>query len=317
MSERLQPGFTVNTINGNNIVVQGFLEAGGQGAIYLINYNGSQKALKWLKSDIKEKERFYEIIRRMVKNGVPSTQFLWPLDITGQMEDGAFGYVMDLCPEGYHEMTEYLVDRTRLESESAIVNAAIEITASFCALHTCGYSWQAIYEGNFFINPKNGKTVISFDTGGILPDEVKTNIIGKCRYMAPEIVLGNDIHSFLSDRFSMAVILYILFCQGHPLEGKRNLNSIILTPETERILYGIDPIFVMNPNNKKNSPHPVIHKKSIRLWTQLPIYIQHMFIDAFSCQALQIPSSRPSESTWLEVLKRFKKDIAMGFYRLV
>jgi DNA-binding helix-hairpin-helix protein with protein kinase domain len=41
-----------------------------------------------------------------------------------------------------------------------MVNAALNITAGFRALHNKGYSYQDLNDGNFFINPQNGNVLI-------------------------------------------------------------------------------------------------------------------------------------------------------------
>lgn len=308
MGEKLENGFQVSTIFGATVTVKKFIAEGGQGSVYVVDYNGEEKALKWYKASAlgANPAAFYENIKSNAERGKPSDEFLWPLDVTKQVDD-TFGYIMDLRPEGYYEVTEFMLCHVRFKSFRACIDAALSIVSAFRILHNAGYSYQDMNDGNFFINPKNGKVLIC-DNDNVAPDGVETGIIGKPRYMAPEIVLGKSKPNSLTDRFSMSLILYILFCLNHPLEGKRYLVSA-LTPALQEKLYGSEPLFIMDPDDNSNGPHPVVHKNSITIWSCLPDYVQKIFLDAFCEKAFQKPSARPREIDWLNVLTRFRSDI--------
>ena len=146
------------------------------------------------------------------------------------------------------------------------------------------------------------------DNDNVAPDGYVTGIAGKPGYMAPEIVVGDASPNSLTDRFSMAVILFILFTNTHPLKGKRYMKPA-LTPEDERILLGSDPLFIMDPDNDDNGPHPVAHANVRMIWPCLPDYVQQIFLQAFSQKALKKASARPKELDWLRVLTRFRSEI--------
>lgn len=308
MSEILEKGFCIKTLFGGIIRVEKFLAEGGQGRVYIADYEGQKKALKWYKKGSlgANPNAFYENIKQNVIRRTPSPEFLWPIDIT-EWEDGTFGYIMDLRPDGYYEVTEYMLCHVRFRSFRTIIDVAISIVSAFRILHNKGYSYQDLNDGNFFINPQNGKVLIC-DNDNVVPDGTETGIIGKPRYMAPEIVLGKSKPNSLSDRFSMSLILYILFCLNHPLEGKRYLVPG-LTSALQKKLYGSEPLFIMDPDDTSNGPHPVIHKNSINVWSYLPDYMQKIFLAAFSQKAFQKPSARPREIDWLKVLTRFRSEI--------
>ena len=161
MSEVLENGFRVKTLFGGTVRVEKFLAEGGQGGVYIADYNGQKKALKWYKKGSlgANPNAFYENIKQNVMRGIPSPEFLWPLDIT-EWVDGTFGYIMDLRPEGYYEVTEFMLCHVRFKSYRAIIDAAMKIVSAFRILHNAGYSYQDLNDGNFFINPQNGKVLI-------------------------------------------------------------------------------------------------------------------------------------------------------------
>lgn len=308
MSEVLANGFRIKTLFGGTVKVAKYLAEGGQGAVYVVDYNGEKKALKWYKKNAlgNNPTAFYDNIKQNVMRGAPSSEFLWPLDIT-EWVDGTFGYIMDLRPDGYYEVTEFMLRHVKFKSFRTVIDAALHIVSAYRILHNEGYSYLDLNDGNFFINPQNGQVLIC-DNDNVAPEGTDTGIIGKPRYMAPEIVLGKNKPNSLSDRFSMSVILYILFCLNHPLEGKRYLVPGLTAAHQEK-LYGSEALFMMDPDDNSNGPHPVIHKNSITMWRCLPDYMRKIFESAFSQKALQRPAARPKELDWLKVLTRFRSEI--------
>ncbi|MCC6095295.1 MAG: serine/threonine-protein kinase [Eubacterium sp.] len=308
MNNELEPGRRLATVSGAEIVIKKKLGEGGQGFVYLVDYKGDEKALKWYKRTGcgKDPEAFYRNLENNVRNGSPSPEFLWPLDLTERV-DHTFGYVMDLKPRGYYEISDFMLLRTRFGSYKAIIDASLKIVSAFRMLHGKGYSYQDMNDGNFFINPMNGDVKIC-DNDNVAPNGTQTGILGKPRYIAPEIVQNRKMPDSLSDRFSMSVILFILFCLNHPLEGKRSLVPR-LSPELQEKLYGSDPVFIMDPDNHSNAPDPVIHRNTLRVWPCLPDYMQDIFIRAFGKKALENPNARPTESDWIRNLVRFRSDI--------
>ena len=94
---------------GGEAVVSRELGRGGQGIVYLVRYNGREYALKWyFISRIKNPEAFRDNLRRNIEDGAPDggQQFIWPLFLTEQKKNGAFGYLMRLAPSGYDSFTD-------------------------------------------------------------------------------------------------------------------------------------------------------------------------------------------------------------------
>lgn len=309
MIGKLPVGERLPTLSGE-AVVEEWLAEGGQGDVYRVKYNGQDKALKWYKPGGmgKNPSAFYENLKSNVLKGSPSPTFLWPLDITDPDPDsGVFGYVMDLRPEGYREVSEFMLTKVRFSSYRAVVDASMKIVSAYRILHNKGFSYQDLNDGNFFIHPETGDVRIG-DNDNVAPNGKETGIIGKPRYMAPEVVTGQNMPDTLSDLHSMSVILFILFFLTHPLEGKRFLTPA-LTPKLQGILYGTDPWFIMDQECQENGPDPVIHRNVLAVWPQLPDYMQKLFSWAFSRQSLKNPNTRPTELDWLNELVRFRSEI--------
>lgn len=309
----LKVGDQIKMKYGGEAKVLEELGAGGQGTVYRVAYNGKEYALKWYHKGVfggKEKA-FYKNLENNIQKGAPTKDFLWPLGIT-EVHAGVFGYIMDLRPSGYYELTEFFVGskkqkQVHFKSFSAQTEAAINIIQGFRELHNSGYSYQDINNGNFFINPETGKVLIC-DNDNVSPFGENLGILGKQRYMAPEVVTGKNDPDKQSDRFSLAVILFRLLFINHPLEGKRSTPPC-MTKELERKYYGEDPVFVYDPDNDINRPIPGTDLNLKTFWPIYPDYIRNMFIRAFSKEVMQQSAPRILEKEWLDVFFRLKASI--------
>lgn len=67
----------------------------------------------------------------------------------------------------------------------------------------------------------------------------------------------------------------------------------------------------MDPENKENGPHTLVHQHLIKRWQRLPEYIKEMFVRVFGYECLHNPAARPSEMAWLRVLTRLRSEIIM------
>ena len=308
----LKIGDSVKMKYGGEATVLEEFGSGGQGTVYKVAYNGKEYALKWYHKDVFKGngKAFYNNLEKNIQKGAPTKDFLWPLGIT-EVHSGVFGYIMECRPKEYHGLTEFFVRSGRqkqvhFKTFSAIADAAINIIQAFRELHNSGYSYQDINDGNFFINPDNGKVLIC-DNDNVSPFGTNLGVLGKQRYMAPEIVTGGNPDKN-SDRFSLAVILFRLLFINHPLEGRYSTPPC-MTKELERRYYGTDPVFVYDPNEKCNRPVPGTDNNLKKFWPVYPDYIKDMFIRAFCKEAMLNPARRVIEREWLDVFMRFKASI--------
>lgn len=149
----LSQGQIIHLTNGETAKIVKELGRGGQGIVYLVDYKGNQMALKWyLKMP---KDDFYNNLAENVSNGSPSDAFLWPKFLT-QKEYESCGYLMDLRPEGYYELTQFMLAHVFFYSYNTILGAAMNVVHAFKQLHAEGYSYQDVNEGSFFFTLKLG-----------------------------------------------------------------------------------------------------------------------------------------------------------------
>lgn len=294
---KLSIGTTVRLTNGKTCVVKSELGEGGQGVVYRVSCEGSDYALKWYTK--KYPNTFRDNLEQNVKLGAPAPNFIWPLAVT-EFQNDSFGYLMKIRPEGYYEMSEFLLNDVRFETPLAIFNACLQIVTAFQKLHALGPKYQDMNDGNFFINPQTGDILVC-DNDNVAP--FNTGIWGKAGYMAPEIVEHKSMPTVYSDYFSMAVCLFIIIYGNRPFEGAWYLSCPLDNdPKMSQKLFGYDAIFIMDPTNDKNRPVPGIHVSVIKRWPLWPRILREAFCKAFSQEAIRNPQKRLIDKQWTSIL---------------
>jgi DNA-binding helix-hairpin-helix protein with protein kinase domain len=313
-----KPGEKISLSNGNSAEIIKKLGEGGQGWVYLLDYNGKKMALKWYKDGVlKNPAGFCANLENNIKKGPPAPNFLWPKDLVKRGNN--FGYIMDLRPDDYKDFSKILLGREVVKNQiqklrwpgiSLMVNAALNITKGFRELHRYGYSYQDLNDGNFFINLDTGAVLIC-DNDNVSEYGQNSGIAGKARYMAPEVVVGKKMPGPETDTFSLAVVLFRLFVVDHPLEGAATLDPErpCLTDKMERYYYGEHPVFIFDDADFSNRPVQGIHQGAFMRWPCLPAYAQKQFKRAFSQEALHDPSRREAESEWLRLFIRMRGEV--------
>ena len=301
----------ITLTNGQKVKVIKLLGQGGQGAVYEVESEGVYYALKWyLPEYLKQinQKKFYENLKENHAAGAPSSSFLWPLAISGYKKD-AFGYLMDLRDGRYSGFSSILNARKRFTNLSTLLTTAKNICEAFQILHRKGYSYQDINDGSFFIDTTNGDVLIC-DNDNIAPYGTWLGIIGKDRYMAPEVVLGQKKPSMETDLYSLSVILFMLFFIAHPLEGEAVHACPCLTAKFVRKLYAEKAVFVYDPNNTTNRPVKGIDNNVITLWQYYPEKLKDLFTRAFT-DGLYKASYRVRENEWIECFEYLLDSLAI------
>ncbi len=318
--KEFEQGKKIMTVSGDYLEIDKKLGEGGQGVVYRVNYQGRPLALKWyFGNKLSNPNIFYDNILNNIKSGAPTSAFLWPMELTrnpfntknkpADLTEDSYGYLMELRPQEYKEFSQFLLAKVRFSSLKAIANAALNIVNGFRELHAKGYSYQDLNDGNFFVNPVNGDVLIC-DNDNVAPYGKALGIAGKCRYMAPEVVMGKKLPDSHTDRFSLAVVLYLLLFLNHPLEGKATLCPC-LTEELERKFYGTDPIFVYDSTNDTNRPVRGVHSNEIKLWPLYPRFVREAFQKAFSREAMvgRDATHRMTERDWQKIFVSLRDSI--------
>ena len=300
----LSKNSTISLVGGGTATIEKELGRGGQGIVYLVDVCGEKKALKWYINAPDDK--FYRNLEHNINSGAPSDAFLWPEYLT-EKQQGSYGYIMELRPQNYYEFGNFLLAKVAFKSFTAMLSAAMKICDGFMMLHRFGYSYQDLNDGNFFIDPQTGDVLIC-DNDNVMPQGEKSGIMGKARYMAPEIVAGG-IPDKYSDRFSLSVILFMLFYANHPFEGAKVVACPCMTESYEKKFYGSEALFIYDPTDNSNLPVRGIHQNVIRRWPAFPQILRDTFTEEFSQEKLKNPSTRMIEQNWEKIISQVRDSL--------
>lgn len=302
------------TTGNEQIKILNELGEGGQGIVYRCLFRNGDYAFKWYAHGAgKNAIPFYKNLVRNVNHGAPADTFLWPIAVTPEDNNGCFGYVMALRPSEYKEFGQFLLNRAKFSGFSAIVNTALLIVASFKRLHNNGLSYQDLNDGNFFINPKDGDLLIC-DNDNVAQNGDNFGIQGKPKYMAPEVVLLTKQPDTYSDRFSLAVILFMLLFRDHPLDGMLDDDDEIDMEENDMNLYCKNPIFIFDKNDSSNRPKPGVNVNAPVFWNAYPDFVKDIFTRAFSKELMKCDGgperqNRIMEKEWLNCFIKLRESI--------
>ncbi|MCR4660595.1 MAG: hypothetical protein K5765_01180 [Clostridia bacterium] len=300
--------------HGNSdIKIVDILGKGGQGEVYLVKQNNQDLAFKIYSYDVSDDFRFN--IKNNIRKGSPSSSFLWPKEFI-EFTDGDCGYLMDLRPKEYQSFISYLTGNTHFKSYRLLLNWCIELVDSFKKLHENGYSYQDLNDGSFFLNPENGKLLIC-DNDNVTADGRNLGVLGKMRYMAPEIVRGDkdrftgkeqmpDVHS---DRFSLAVILFLALCKGNPFEGECLKKYVLVDEKAEYEMFGSHPVYIFNENDQSNRPIRGYHTAVLKRFPSLPSYIKEAFHKTFVDGLKDRENGRTTEIEWIKLLCKYRDEL--------
>lgn len=298
--ENFKKGSEVILKGGEKATVVRTIGNGGQGVVYEVLYRNKPYALKWyLREYLKniDQKEFYNNLCDNQAAGAPSKDFLWPIAVSEYTEN-SFGYLMPLRPKGYSDFSSILNAKKRFASVRVQISAAKNICKAFQALHSQGYSYQDINNGNFFINVATGDILVC-DNDNVAPCGTWMGMAGKDRYMAPEIVLRKKHAGMESDLYSLAIVLFMIFFVAHPLEGRAVHACPCLTAKYMRYFYAEHPVFVYDPADASNRPVAGIDNNVIRLWSCYPKSLRALFERAFT-KGLFEEGYRVRENEWID-----------------
>jgi len=292
--------------------VGAFLGGGGQGEVYrarLVDGQGAGApvALKWffphyLSQDPDLRAR----LERAVDTGPPSDRFLWPQELVQTANRPGFGYAMPLREDRFVGITD-LVTRRAEPTFRALVTAGFELAHNYRQLHAKGFCYRDISFGNVFFDPASGEVRIC-DNDNVSVDGQGGAIGGTARFMAPEIVRGEADPSTQTDLFSLAVLLFYMLVNHHPLEGARESQIRCFDLPAMTRLYGSDPLFIFDPDDTDNRPMRGSHDNALALWPLYPRSVQTLFVRAFT-DGLRDSHMRVVESQWSNALIRLRDSI--------
>lgn len=311
MNQTLSIGQTVRSPkSGATCTVLKLLGKGGQGEVFKARFHDRDVALKWYYPHTATHAQ-RRVLEGLVDRGSPDeSRFLWPQDVLVDPAVAGYGYVMPLREErfqGFHKILNGEVKPKPTFRTTTTI--AFHIVDGYFQLHSRGLCYSDINDGNIFLDPASGDVLICDNDNVVVDGSPPKGVLGTPRYMAPEIVRSEAVPSRATDLHSLSVLLFYLFMGHHPLEGKSETAMRCFGIEAMNKLYGFEPRFVFDPNDKSNEPDPQEHPNALTWWPVYPLAVQSLFVKAFTEGLRDTQHGRVQENEWRRALVTLRDSI--------
>jgi DNA-binding helix-hairpin-helix protein with protein kinase domain len=307
MSEAMLPQGAQLRVVGANVscVIDHAIGEGGQGTVYAAKVGSRAYALKWYRPGMADKD-LRRRIPILIDRGSPDPRFLWPIEQVTDQAGNGFGYLMPLAPAGFRELFTLFAPSSASGGTNAAVNLrsraklGIGIVDCFLRLHAGGFCYRDINLGSFLIHPSSFAIRVC-DNDNIDINGTSSPSVGTLLFMAPELVRGEAAPSADTDLHSLAVLLFYLLTDGHPLMGKAEYDVEYPDADDWQRLLGREPCFIFDPDDKRNAAVVGVHDRQIAIWNTLPRELRELFTRSFGA-GLASPRRRGLPSEWRAAL---------------
>lgn len=299
-----------------------YLGGGAQGDVFLVEDTASGKrfALKWYKSPISAE--FRANLKRNVIDGAPEgskATFLWPLRLSKRYgKQGEYcGYLMELFDKRFVDFNAVVSGKVGFPSKEAQLGTLLDWINAFECLHKRGQSYQDLNGGGVRFDVNNMRVTVC-DNDNVAPHGTNFGMMGVTKFMAPEVTAGIFAPDIYTDRFSMAVLLYMILVHAHPFEGKGLSDVGPMSDDVAARYYGCEAVFAFAPDDQSNRPDEQIEGYVYKYWNALPDYVKAEFVKTFgtisrvgmtASQVDEQRQNRTSERTWRKVLCRWLDEL--------
>ena len=288
------------------LVLEHMVASGGEGAIWTVSGRPQQVAKIYHQPHEAMREKVMAMIAYQPRDPGQvgrATTLAWPQNILLERAGGRFvGFLMpSIDRTRYVTLFRVLVPEKREQlsapvSRRVLLRIAANLAGVVAALHQRGYILgDVLNESNVLCDIDTGLVcLVDCDSLQVPREEggVFVNAFKKTDYLAPELQ-GMDLHTatrtVLHDRFSLAVLLFLLLMEGwHPHDGVGGPE----VPLEDSIAHGA----YAYEGGSRTKPPP----GSVPLEVLEP-GVRNLFHAAF-VDGHKTPSLRPHAATWREVL---------------
>jgi DNA-binding helix-hairpin-helix protein with protein kinase domain len=214
---------------------------------------------------------------------------------------------MDLRPDKYASLPDLFKRKPKVKGATtrSLTIVCINTVEAFREVHANGMAYRDINWGNLFFEPVTGDVLIC-DNDNAIFENLPSQIGGTMEFMAPELVRGDPGAKpwTQTDLHSLAVLLFMVLLNHHPLQGARELQIHCFDVPAKKRLYGEAPLFIFDPDDSSNGPIPGEHDHIEAVWKLLPARVRELFVRSFTLGLRNTEDGRVRESEWLGALSR-------------
>lgn len=178
------------------------------------------------------------------------------------------------------------------------LQVAVRVARAVRRLHMAGLAHADLSHKNVLVDPRTGDACIIDIDSLVVPGIAPPSVLGTPGYIAPEVLAGGAHPSIATDRHALAVLIYELLLQRHPLQGRR-VNSTRSAEEDERLSMGARALFVEHPTDRSNPPAAPLERPYTALGPALAQCVERTFVEG-----LHAPARRADAADWERALYR-------------
>jgi eukaryotic-like serine/threonine-protein kinase len=221
-----------------------------------------------------------------------------------------FGYIMPLREARFKSIISLM--KRRIHPTFRVLTAVgFQMADSYLQLHARGLCYRDISYNNIHFDPDTAAIRIGDNDNIAVDNHTRGGILGTPRFMAPELVRGEAVSSTQTDLFSLAVLLFYIFVIHHPLEGKKERAIRCFDLPAMNKLYGLEPLFIFNPNDHSNAPVPGEQPNPIAFWPIYPAFLHDLFTRAFTNGIDDPNNGRVREGEWRSAMVKLSDSIVL------
>lgn len=286
--------------------IKELLGAGGQGEVYRVTLGNASVALKWYYAHTATESQS-KALSDLIYRGPPDGRFLWPTDLVATDSKPGFGYLMPLREPRFRGIAD-LLTRHIFPSFRTLATACANLSEAFLNLHGMGLCYRDISLGNVSFDPDSGDVLVC-DNDNVGLNDSEPTVLGTPRFMAPEIVRGEAYPSDRTDLFSLAVLLFLMLVNDHPLDGRKEVAIHCFDQNAMVRLYGIEPVFIFDPHDHSNKPIPGYQDNALAFWPVYPAFLKDLFTKSFTSGLKDPEHGRVRETAWRQGMSRLRDSI--------
>lgn len=197
------------------------------------------------------------------------------------------------------------------------ISICLNISRAVARMHAMGLAHSDLSYKNVLIDPVSGSASIIDIDGLVVPNKYPPDVIGTPDFIAPEVLSSMHLDkkdpkrilpSNKTDRYALAVMIYMYLLYRHPLKGGNYFGTGDSTKE-DQLMMGEKALFIEHPTNTSNRPKKNQIDPRELPWAdidKIPYtvcgpYLKQLFDRAF-IEGLHQPNRRPTAEDWKDAL---------------
>lgn len=291
--------------------------ASGAEAEIFASTDGRWMAKKYVKTDpidVEQRKRTLDYCEQhnpyRVNADYWASRLAWP---HAQVKAPWFGMIMPRIPGKMKSMAHYVLKLPyqilKKQNPEMLGDWGDRV---FIATELARITWEAFgapglchadfSSNNVLINERERRCALVDCDGIVIDGRTESEVAGTKGYAAPEVWSGQQAADVLSDRYSMAVLLYEFLLFRHPLEGRR--PDMAQDAQTAELLkYGKKALYSEDRHNGENAveekPNQGKVFRSIILGREIADLFHIVFSEALHTNRMM----RPTADRWREALE--------------